>query len=338
MAKNVLFLCAHNQSRSVTAEGLLTGEKGYEVRSRALWRGTPRKVSVRDGKWADEVYVMMPGMIPVASEAGVPQKKIRSLWIPDTYVVCQKELIENIREQLKPHGIDVKKPLAKAQEDCYDVSERKMGYSPRRGILWTWSPPSEEEFVKHLHEVPPEQTRIEQFGYGYIPYYHIEEGLKAEKERFEATELTEEEKKAQEIREMDILKLLEEEAKRHTQEESLKALTPKERKRILAEKKKLERQERRMRKKKRREAEKAHREKLDEMWGEYDKFYPVSRGEEPQPSFEEKMSQFVEAEKYHLAKERMKAKEGLEKEELDRARRLFKSLERTTKSVRKLFE
>lgn len=162
--RRVLFLCAHNQSRSVTAEGLLTGEKGFEVRSRALWKGTPRKVSVHDGQWATEVYVMMPGMKPVAMEAGIPDKKIHTLWVPDNFVVCERELIRLFRAQLKPFNIDPKKSDEQAVSDCLKVADRKMGWTgwgagqaktkKRVSDMWDWG-----EF-------------------DYVPMWHIEEGQK----------------------------------------------------------------------------------------------------------------------------------------------------------------
>ena len=173
MAKKILFLCAHNQSRSVTAEGLLTGERGYEVRSRALWRGAKRKVSKWDAQWADVVYVMMPGMKPVAEEAGVNPKKIRSLWVPDAFVGCEKALIETLKIQLAADGIHVKKSTAKAQRDCERIQERKMGF--RLSKDWDWfgsgyvTPARKGEFA-------------ETTAGGYVPLWHFEEGEKRRRE------------------------------------------------------------------------------------------------------------------------------------------------------------
>lgn len=127
MAKKIIFVCAHNQTRSVTAEGVLTGEKGYEVKSRAAWRNMPRKITKADGKWADTVYVMMPGMIPVVEEVGIPRRKIKSLWIPDTYEPCTRPLIMEIKHQLAFEGIRVKKSDSQAAQDCWAVWNRKMG-------------------------------------------------------------------------------------------------------------------------------------------------------------------------------------------------------------------
>lgn len=156
--RKIMFLCAHNQSRSVTAEGLLTGEKGYEVKSRALWKGALRKITKHEGQWADEVYVMMPGMIPVAVEAGVNRQKIKSLWIPDNYVACQEALLRELKAQLARHGIHVTKSMEKAKQDCYKVEERKMGYSFRTGFErqspW-WERQADFE-LPSMREIPEE--------------------------------------------------------------------------------------------------------------------------------------------------------------------------------------
>lgn len=143
--KRVLFLCAHNQSRSVTAEGLLTGERGYEVRSRALWKGTSRRVTKHDGQWATDVYVMMPGMIPVAEEVGIPRKKLHTLFVPDAYIACEDKLLVDLKFQLEAQGVKVAKSLPQAKKDCEDVYSRKMGI-PRQIINWNWY---ETEFERH---------------------------------------------------------------------------------------------------------------------------------------------------------------------------------------------
>lgn len=191
--KKILFLCAHNQSRSVTAEGLLTGEKGYEVRSRALWKGQPRKVSKWDGQWADEVYVMMPGMKPVAVEAGVPEKKIKSLWVPDVYIGCEPKLLLNLKNQLAEHGIHVTKPITKAESDCERVMARKLGYT--RMLSWDWefgTPLRKGDFFEpvsgHVTSAkPPEETT----GFGYVPMWHMREGERRKQQEREEAELLE---------------------------------------------------------------------------------------------------------------------------------------------------
>lgn len=170
--KKIMFLCAHNQSRSVTAEGLLTGTKGYEVKSRALWHGTPRKITKHEGQWADEVYVMMPGMIPVAEEAGVNKKKIKSLWIPDDYVACEDKLLRELKSQLASHGIFVTKSLEKAKQDCWKIHDRKMGYSMPRGFFdFEFGKFQTEERGSRDLEIPPRYS-LETVGGGQISPSH----------------------------------------------------------------------------------------------------------------------------------------------------------------------
>lgn len=156
--KKIMFLCAHNQSRSVTAEGLLTGEKGYEVKSRALWKGTSRRITKHEGQWADEVYVMMPGMVPVAEEAGVNPKKIKSLWIPDNYAACEDALLRELKAQLRRHGIYVTKSLEKAKADCWKIHDRKMGFSFRMPMQEPWW---EEEERRELRQLYGEEAEEE---------------------------------------------------------------------------------------------------------------------------------------------------------------------------------
>ena len=224
-SKNILFLCAHNQSRSVTAEGLLMGEKGYRVKSRALWRGMERRVSKWDGQWADEVYVMMPGMVPVAVEAGIPEKKVKSLWIPDQYFACEPRLILELRSQLAVYGIKTTKPVTQAESDCETVHARKMGFTfgklnwdwefgtglpitkesfeeepvsghvsrPREKWDWETAPAGNFDYVPYrkptqqqLSVKPEEPERFS--GAGYFPLAHIKEGEKRKREAEESEE------------------------------------------------------------------------------------------------------------------------------------------------------
>lgn len=147
--KKILFLCAHNQSRSTTAEGLLTGEKGYQVKSRALWRGMPREVTIEDGEWADEIYVMMPGMKKVAKKSGLPEQKLKALRIPDMFMACELPLLLELKQQLAGWGIHVKKDMAQAERDCENVMVRKGIYGKAESGGW----------------------------YGlYYPFWHLEQG------------------------------------------------------------------------------------------------------------------------------------------------------------------
>lgn len=204
--KRVLFLCAHNQSRSVTAEGLLKGEKGYDVRSRALWKGFARRATKWDGQWATDVYVMMPGMSKVAEEIGIPKKKIHTLFVPDTFVACEDSLLTTLKDQLAYHGIQIRKSMARAKNDCYDVYEKKMGFSSRmweagskdflipseRGFRYVelgrapsgeeesqWEEPAEESWEEAFArgKRDAERMRAQEAGdFDYVPMWHIQEG------------------------------------------------------------------------------------------------------------------------------------------------------------------
>lgn len=213
--KNILFVCAHNQTRSVAGEGLLKGEKGYKVQSRALWQGTPRKLTKQDGKWADEVYVMMPEQIRDAVEIGVPPEKVKALFVPDIYEFCEKDLLLSIKSQLEQFGIFTKKSLRKAQNDCWKVTEKKLGWGKKD---WKWIYPSREavypEYPKFFEstgtfydipsaEIPAPKRLREPEGRveGYYPLWHLREGeAKKETVRRLEKELVEERRETKQRR------------------------------------------------------------------------------------------------------------------------------------------
>jgi predicted protein tyrosine phosphatase len=55
---NVLFVCAMNKQRSVTAERLYRNEARLEVRSAGVRAEAKRRINEADLKWADVVFVM----------------------------------------------------------------------------------------------------------------------------------------------------------------------------------------------------------------------------------------------------------------------------------------
>jgi len=54
----VLFVCSGNVDRSPTAEALLKGRKGLEVRSAGTWEGARTVISKELIEWADMIFVM----------------------------------------------------------------------------------------------------------------------------------------------------------------------------------------------------------------------------------------------------------------------------------------
>jgi len=56
--KNVLFVCAQNKIRSVTAEKMFAGSPNYKVRSRGVANDARIRLTEGDLGWADLVFVM----------------------------------------------------------------------------------------------------------------------------------------------------------------------------------------------------------------------------------------------------------------------------------------
>ena len=92
--------------RSLTAEKLLDGLPGYEVRSAGTQPGA--RIVVTEGHigWADIIFVMekshlakLRSRFPEALDG----KKIVTLHIPDDYEFMQPDLLDELRAKLAPH-------------------------------------------------------------------------------------------------------------------------------------------------------------------------------------------------------------------------------------------
>lgn len=93
----LLFLCSRNEIRSLTAERMLTGIPGYQVRSAGTEPGA--RVRVTEGLlgWADRVFVM-EGKHQARLRQRFPDairgKTIICLHIPDEYAYMEDALID----------------------------------------------------------------------------------------------------------------------------------------------------------------------------------------------------------------------------------------------------
>jgi predicted protein tyrosine phosphatase len=103
---NVLFVCTGNIDRSPTAEDLLRGKPGFDVRSAGTMVWARRTLTQDDIGWADRIFVMeehhknsLLQMSPEASD------KVSILGIPDQYYRGDPRLVEIIRMKLSEHGI-----------------------------------------------------------------------------------------------------------------------------------------------------------------------------------------------------------------------------------------
>ncbi|MBK9990961.1 MAG: protein-tyrosine-phosphatase [Verrucomicrobia bacterium] len=100
----VLFICAMNKQRSVTAERLYRNDARLEVRSAGVRSEAKRRVNEADLKWADVVFVMEREhklWITTRFE-GLPLPKIDVLDIPDEFEVMDPQLQEILKSLLDP--------------------------------------------------------------------------------------------------------------------------------------------------------------------------------------------------------------------------------------------
>jgi len=104
LAKRVLFVCSGNIDRSPTAEALLKGKEGFEVKSAGTWIGARTIVSKELIDWADMIFVMeghhKEALKQIDSKA---EKKIIVLDIDDRYLRGDPELVRILKERLSKY-------------------------------------------------------------------------------------------------------------------------------------------------------------------------------------------------------------------------------------------
>ncbi len=98
----VLFVCALNRRRSVTAERLYRDDPRLEVRSAGVRAESPRRVGLADLRWADIVFVMerehKSWITARFRDAELPP--IDVLDIPDEFEAMDAELQTMLRAML----------------------------------------------------------------------------------------------------------------------------------------------------------------------------------------------------------------------------------------------
>lgn len=104
VVKRVLFVCSGNVDRSPTAEALLRGREGMEVKSAGTWGGAGTIVSKELIGWADMIFVMeehhREALTRIDPSA---ETKIIVLGIEDTYLRNDPELVKILKEKLSRH-------------------------------------------------------------------------------------------------------------------------------------------------------------------------------------------------------------------------------------------
>ncbi len=105
-SEKLLFICSRNRRRSLTAEKILTGLPGCEVRSAGTQPAARIVVTAGHLGWADRIFAMekrhaqhLRERFPEAT-AG---KRIIALHIADDYEFMQPELIDELHTKLAPY-------------------------------------------------------------------------------------------------------------------------------------------------------------------------------------------------------------------------------------------
>lgn len=100
----VLFVCAMNKRRSVTAEHLYRNDARLQVRSAGLRSDAPRRVAERDLAWAEIVFVMEKEHRATLRQqfGNIDLPPIEVLDIPDEYECMDPQLQEILRLTLDP--------------------------------------------------------------------------------------------------------------------------------------------------------------------------------------------------------------------------------------------
>ncbi len=102
----LLFVCSRNKWRSLTAEKILDGVNGYQVRSAGTEDGARVKVTEGHVGWADLIFAMerkhVRRLKDKFSEA-LAAKPLYCLDIPDDYRFMDEELIEILKARVSEY-------------------------------------------------------------------------------------------------------------------------------------------------------------------------------------------------------------------------------------------
>jgi predicted protein tyrosine phosphatase len=102
----ILFVCSQNRLRSLTAETVLDGRDGHQVRSAGTEEGARIRVTEGHIGWADIVFVMEKrhlSRLQTKFRDALRNKRIVTLHIPDDYDYMDEELIDRIVTGVSSH-------------------------------------------------------------------------------------------------------------------------------------------------------------------------------------------------------------------------------------------
>jgi len=107
-ANKILFVCARNKIRSVTAEKMFAASQRYQVRSRGIANNARVKLTEGDIGWADLIFVMEKNhktRLAKKFRETMVGKRVVCLFIKDIYDPMEEALIAELRRKLSPHLI-----------------------------------------------------------------------------------------------------------------------------------------------------------------------------------------------------------------------------------------
>ena len=104
--QKLLFVCYQNRARSVTAERILRGCRGYAVKSAGTAQGARNHVNQSHIRWADQIFVMEELQASLLREQFADllgHKPVICLDIPDRYQCMHPALIDRLRTTLSQY-------------------------------------------------------------------------------------------------------------------------------------------------------------------------------------------------------------------------------------------
>ena len=102
----LLFVCSKNKWRSLTAERMLNGVSGFDVKSAGTEKDARIKVTAGHIGWADMIFVMEKKhmrRLEEKFENCLAGKEVVCLNIPDDYKLMDPALVDLLLEKLSPH-------------------------------------------------------------------------------------------------------------------------------------------------------------------------------------------------------------------------------------------
>lgn len=98
---NILVVCGRNKRRSRTAEYIFKNDSRFHIRSAGLSPQSERKISEKDLRWADLIFVMETEQRSKIKDLfGFKLPAVEVLHIPDEYAFMDEELIELLTEKI----------------------------------------------------------------------------------------------------------------------------------------------------------------------------------------------------------------------------------------------